>query len=170
MFKSGDGEIWLEKRHARVSGAVCGVSPKSMRTSATSCCLDLWGVEPAAIRSGNPFATPSATTTSISPLVDATLDCNPMQSWKPPGSSGITCASPHTIGLAAPVAALLEQLAHLNPDWRLTLCLAWFSARNTRRKWRAGCAPYPGPKGQEVFESVSKQAWGLAGPPDHADQ
>ena len=111
-------------------------------------------------RQVNRSAIPSVTTIWISrPWYRAWQD--PDAVMEATGQLWYNLRQPPQIGLAAPVAELDQNWGGQPPSLRhgVTLCPAQCFARSTRRKWKGWTAPLPGPKGQDIFDNVSKQAW-----------
>lgn len=112
IVRSRDGDIWLEKRPASgIWGGLWCFPEADTPESGSTRCLDLWGAEPAGIKVGASFRhTFSHYHLDITPVV-LDLDVAPMAVMEASRQLWYNVRQPAQIGLAAPVAALLEQLA-----------------------------------------------------------
>jgi A/G-specific adenine glycosylase len=110
MFKSASGDIWLEKRPQKgIWGGLWCFPELDDPGLATELCLDLWNVEPAAVNAWQPFRhTFSHYHLDIQPLT-VTLPHSPESVMEGEGKLWYNIRQPAAIGLAAPVAGLLEQ-------------------------------------------------------------
>ena len=112
IVRSSSGDIWLEQRPA--SGIWGGLwcfpeidEPEAGKTR----CLDLWGTEPASIEVQRDFRhTFSHYHLDITPVI-IELDSDPQGVMEDTGQLWYNVRQPPQVGLAAPVAALLKQMA-----------------------------------------------------------
>jgi A/G-specific adenine glycosylase len=117
IVRSGEGEIWLEKRPPQgIWGGLWCFPEVDAAETGVKRCLDMWGAEPASTQTWPEFRhtfshyhldiTPVVIDLAITPhgVMEASL-----QLW-------YNVRQPPLIGLAAPVAALLEKLASESPQ------------------------------------------------------
>jgi A/G-specific adenine glycosylase len=112
IVRGSDGEIWLEKRPGSGiwGGLWCFPEIESPGDSLQHC-LDLWGAEPASIEALPEFRhTFSHYHLDITPVV-VDLNTAPLAVMEADRQLWYNVRQPPQIGLAAPVAALLKQLA-----------------------------------------------------------
>jgi A/G-specific adenine glycosylase len=112
IVRSGDNEIWLEKRPpSGIWGGLWCFPEIDAAATATQQCLDRWGTEPASVEVRPGFRhTFSHYHLDITPVV-AHLGTTPHAVMEASQQLWYNLRQPPRIGLAAPVAALLAQLA-----------------------------------------------------------
>ncbi len=112
IARDSEGAIWLEKRPANgIWGGLWCFPEIEDAGAATGHCLDLWGSEPSRVSTWPDFRhTFSHYHLDITPVV-AELDSVPAQVMEGSGQLWYNLREAPRVGLAAPVAGLLEQLA-----------------------------------------------------------
>ncbi len=112
IIRDRDGDIWLEKRPARgIWGGLWCFPEADSPASGSTRCMDLWGTEPTELEVGTLFRhTFSHYHLDITPVV-LQMDIASHAVMEASGQLWYNVRQPAQIGLAAPVAALLEQLA-----------------------------------------------------------
>jgi A/G-specific adenine glycosylase len=112
IVRSSEGEIWLEKRPpSGIWGGLWCFPEVDTPETGSQRCLDLWGFEPSRLEIQAGFRhTFSHYHLDITPVV-VELDVAPHAVMEASGQLWYNLRQPPQIGLAAPVAALLEQLA-----------------------------------------------------------
>ena len=112
VARTGRGDIWLEKRPAPgIWGGLWCFPEVADPAAGTERCLDLWGVEPAAVDVWPAFRhTFSHYHLDITPVV-ADLPTDPGAVMEAGGRLWYNVREAPQIGLAAPVAALLRKLS-----------------------------------------------------------
>ncbi|MDZ7783194.1 MAG: A/G-specific adenine glycosylase [Halioglobus sp.] len=112
VARTGRGDIWLEKRPAPgIWGGLWCFPEVADPAAGTERCLDLWGVEPAAVDVWPAFRhTFSHYHLDITPVV-ADLPADPGAVMEAGGRLWYNVREAPRIGLAAPVAALLRKLS-----------------------------------------------------------
>ena len=114
---NAEGDIWLVKRPSSGiwGGLWCFPQINDPQTSAQHC-LDLWGTEPATITPQSSFRhTFSHYHLDITPII-VELGITPHAVMEASEQLWYNLSSPPQIGLAAPVASLLEKLASRQPQ------------------------------------------------------
>ncbi len=119
IVRGGADEVWLEKRPASgIWGGLWCFPEIDDPASGRKRCLDLWGAEPAAVEVQAAFRhTFSHYHLDITPVMVA-LHSAPQAVMEDAGQLWYKLRQPPQIGLAAPVASLLAQLA--GADSRIT--------------------------------------------------
>jgi A/G-specific adenine glycosylase len=112
IVRSGEGDIWLEKRPASgIWGGLWCFPEIATPEAGSQRCLDLWGAEPARVEIQAGFRhTFSHYHLDIIPVL-VQLNVTPHAVMEASRQLWYNLRKPPQIGLAAPVAALLEQLA-----------------------------------------------------------
>jgi len=112
IVRSSEGDVWLEKRPASgIWGGLWCFPEVEAPELASGRCVDLWGARPARMEIQAGFRhTFSHYHLDITPVV-LELDCAPHSVMEGSGQLWYNLSQPPQIGLAAPVASLLEQLA-----------------------------------------------------------
>ena len=112
IIRDRDGDIWLEKRPARgIWGGLWCFPEADSPASGSTRCMDLWGTEPTELEVGTLFRhTFSHYHLDITPVV-LQMDIASHAVMEASGQLWYNVRQPAQIGLAAPVAALLAQLA-----------------------------------------------------------
>ena len=114
MISAANGDIWLERRPARgIWGGLWCFPELATHDDANRLCLDRWGVEPETTRIWDRFRhTFSHYHLDIQPL-QIVLPASPQSVMEANHQLWYNMRQPPEIGLAAPVAALLER--HRSP-------------------------------------------------------
>jgi A/G-specific adenine glycosylase len=117
IVRSSDGDIWLEKRPSPgIWGGLWCFPEIDAPASAGQQCMDLWGATPTRIDTRPAFRhTFSHYHLDITPVV-VELGATPHAVMEAAQQLWYNLRQPPQIGLAAPVAALLGQLADHNPQ------------------------------------------------------
>jgi A/G-specific adenine glycosylase len=112
IVRSRDGDIWLEKRPSSgIWGGLWCFPEIDDPAVSTTRCLDLWGTEPSAVEVQADFRhTFSHYHLDITPVVVELGSCA-QAVMEASGQLWYNLRQPPQIGLAAPVASLLEKLA-----------------------------------------------------------
>jgi len=112
IARSSAGEIWLEKRQSSgIWGGLWCFPEVATPEAGSQSCLDLWGAEPARVEIQACFRhTFSHYHLDITPVV-VELDVTPHAVMEASRQLWYNLRQPPQIGLAAPVAALLEKMA-----------------------------------------------------------
>lgn len=113
IVRSSDGEIWLEKRPASgIWGGLWCFPEIDAPETGSQRCLDQWGATPARVEIQTGFRhTFSHYHLDITPVV-VELDVSPHSVMEAARQLWYNLRQPPQIGLAAPVASLLEKLAN----------------------------------------------------------
>ena len=113
IVRSRQGDIWLEKRPSSgIWGGLWCFPEIDQPEAGNTHCLDLWGTAPASIAVQQDFRhTFSHYHLDITPVV-VELDSNPQAVMEDTRQLWYNVRQPPQIGLAAPVASLLEQWAN----------------------------------------------------------
>ena len=117
IMRNTEGEVWLEKRPSSGiwGGLWCFPEINDPQTS-TQHCLDLWGIEPITVAPQSAFRhTFSHYHLDITPII-VELGATPHAVMEAPRQLWYNLSRPPQIGLAAPVASLLETLASRHPQ------------------------------------------------------
>ena len=116
MVSAANGDIWLEKRPPRgIWGGLWCFPEIAQPADAVEKCLDYWGAEPASINYWEPFRhTFSHYHLDIQP-VQAVLANNPESVMEADQQLWYNMRQPPEVGLAAPVARLLEKHKLIQP-------------------------------------------------------
>lgn len=112
IVRAASGDVWLEKRPANgIWGGLWCFPEASDVDSSRQHCLDQWGLEPERIELGQGFRhTFSHYHLDIQPVL-VSLDRTPEAVMEASRQLWYNVRQPAQIGLAAPVASLLEELA-----------------------------------------------------------
>lgn len=117
IVRSAEGDVWLEKRASSGiwGGLWCFPEISDPQTSVHHC-LDRWGIEPITVAPQPGFRhTFSHYHLDITPII-VELGTTPHAVMEASGQLWYNLSSPPQIGLAAPVASLLEKLASHPPQ------------------------------------------------------
>jgi A/G-specific adenine glycosylase len=117
IARSAEGDIWLEKRPSSgIWGGLWCFPEIATPETGPQQCLDLWGIEPARVERQPGFRhTFSHYHLDITPII-VELDATPHAVMEATGQLWYNLRNPPQIGLAAPVASLLDKLANHCPQ------------------------------------------------------